>query len=148
MPFPEWRASRIAKLGVIAFGSAIILLFIIFFYFDYTGKSDIIRFLTFNSISASLNESLDSDSSDLEHTETVLEDYDGDVELVVASLKQQDTSWYTTYFPFWKANGYVVDDSTAPLTVPQNKGHEAIVYLLYVAHLLTCGIEIQPFLSF
>lgn len=148
MPFTEWRASRIAKLGMIAFGSAIILLFIIFFYFDYRGNSDIIRLLTFNSISASLNESFDRDSSDLEHTETGLKDYDGDVELVVANLKQQDTSWYTTYFPFWKANVYAADDSTAPLAVPQNKGHEAMVYLSYVAHLLTCGIEIQPFLSF
>lgn len=51
------------------------------------------------------------------------------VELVVSSLKKENASWYPVYFPHWKSNVYVVDDPAAPLTVPQNKGHEAMVYL-------------------
>ena len=51
------------------------------------------------------------------------------VEFVVASLKGDDTSWFAQFIPQWKANIYVVDDHTAPLTVPENKGHEAMVYL-------------------
>ncbi|KAF7541460.1 hypothetical protein G7054_g521 [Neopestalotiopsis clavispora] len=55
-----------------------------------------------------------------------------DVEIVVASLKKEDTSWLSTHLPEWKANIYVVDDSKAHLTVPINKGHEAMVYLTYI----------------
>lgn len=55
-----------------------------------------------------------------------------DVEIVVASLKKEDTSWLSTHLPEWKANVYVVDDSKAHLTVPMNKGHEAMVYLTYI----------------
>jgi hypothetical protein len=51
------------------------------------------------------------------------------VELVISSLKKENASWYPVYFPRWKSNIYVVDDPAAPLTVPQNKGHEAMVYL-------------------
>lgn len=51
------------------------------------------------------------------------------VELVISSLKRENTSWYPGYFPHWKSNVYVVDDPAAPLAVPQNKGHEAMVYL-------------------
>lgn len=52
-----------------------------------------------------------------------------DVELVVSSLKTENASWYQGYFPRWKSNIYIVDDPAAPLTVPKNKGHEAMVYL-------------------
>lgn len=51
------------------------------------------------------------------------------VEFVVASLKGDDTSWFKQYIPRWKANIYIVDDASAPLTVPKNKGREAMVYL-------------------
>lgn len=51
------------------------------------------------------------------------------VEFVVASMKQDDTSWFKKYIPRWKANVYIVDDPKAALTVPQNKGREAMVYL-------------------
>lgn len=51
------------------------------------------------------------------------------VEFVVASMKRDDTSWFKKYIPRWKANIYIVDDSRASLTVPQNKGREAMVYL-------------------
>ena len=50
-------------------------------------------------------------------------------ELVVASLKGDDTSWLHTYLSDWKANVYVVNDQTAALTVELNKGREAMVYL-------------------
>ena len=51
------------------------------------------------------------------------------VEFVVASMKDDDTSWFKEYIPQWKANIYAVDDPSAPLTVPENKGREAMVYL-------------------
>ena len=50
-------------------------------------------------------------------------------ELVVASLKAENTSWLGQYLPDWTANVYIVDDSVAKLTVPKNKGREAMVYL-------------------
>ena len=50
-------------------------------------------------------------------------------EFVVASLKQDDTSWLQEHFSDWKANIYVVNDQAAQLTVPVNKGREAMVYL-------------------
>ena len=53
-------------------------------------------------------------------------------ELVVASLKGDDTSWMQEYLPDWKANIYIVNDATAELTVPKNKGREAMVYLTWV----------------
>ncbi|ETS73832.1 hypothetical protein PFICI_14778 [Pestalotiopsis fici W106-1] len=54
------------------------------------------------------------------------------VEIVVASTKKENTKWLSTYLPEWKTNIYVVDDSKASLTVPVNKGHEAMVYLTYI----------------
>ena len=53
-------------------------------------------------------------------------------ELVVASLKGDDTSWLHEHFPDWKANIYIVDDQKAEMTVPTNKGREAMVYLTWV----------------
>lgn len=53
-------------------------------------------------------------------------------ELVVASLKGDDTSWMQEHLPDWKANIYVVNDQSAKLTVPKNKGREAMVYLTWV----------------
>ena len=50
-------------------------------------------------------------------------------ELVVASLKGDDTSWLDEHFKDWKKNVYVVDDPTASLTVKKNKGREAMPFL-------------------
>lgn len=58
-----------------------------------------------------------------------------DVELVVASMKHENTSWLLEYFPDWHSSIYVVDDPEAALTVPMNKGRESMVYLTCV-HLL------------
>ncbi|RYP81642.1 hypothetical protein DL770_005850 [Monosporascus sp. CRB-9-2] len=60
------------------------------------------------------------------------ESYRDDVELVVASTKQEDTSWIQKYLPDWYTYKYVVDDPTAPFTVPKNKGREAMVYLTHI----------------
>lgn len=51
------------------------------------------------------------------------------VELVVASMKRQNTSWLVEFFPHWRKSIYIVDDQTAPLTVPTNKGRESMAYL-------------------
>lgn len=53
------------------------------------------------------------------------------VEIVVASLSTQNTSWVHSHLPGWLRSVYVVDDPSAKLTVPKNKGHEAMVYLRY-----------------
>ncbi|KAI0391894.1 hypothetical protein F5Y17DRAFT_478245 [Xylariaceae sp. FL0594] len=67
---------------------------------------------------------------------------DRDLELVVASIQSEDTSWFHTHLPHWHKNIYVADyspptsssssSSPPPLTVPQNKGREAMVYLTYL----------------
>ncbi|KAL1956907.1 hypothetical protein VTO42DRAFT_6654 [Malbranchea cinnamomea] len=53
-------------------------------------------------------------------------------EIVVASLKDDDTSWLAEHLPDWKTQIYVADDPDAELTVPENKGHESMVYLTYI----------------
>ncbi|KAI3317368.1 hypothetical protein HD806DRAFT_515294 [Xylariaceae sp. AK1471] len=60
------------------------------------------------------------------------QEQDHELELVVASTKKEDTSWLHTFLPAWHKNIYVADDTTAPLTVPKNKGREAMVYLTYM----------------
>lgn len=50
-------------------------------------------------------------------------------EIVVASLSDDDTSWLEKELPGWGRSVYVVNDKTAKLTVPINKGREAMVYL-------------------
>jgi hypothetical protein len=60
------------------------------------------------------------------------QDQDHEFELVVASTKKEDTSWLHTYLPSWHKNIYVADDAGAALTVPKNKGREAMVYLTYM----------------
>ena len=52
-----------------------------------------------------------------------------DRELVVAKLKHEDTEWIGEYLPDWSRSIYVVDDPNAELSVPINKGREAMVYL-------------------
>lgn len=50
-------------------------------------------------------------------------------DMVVASMKSDDTSWLAEYFQDWSRSIYVVDDKNAPLTVARNKGRESMVYL-------------------
>ena len=53
-------------------------------------------------------------------------------ELVIASMTRENTDWVSRLLPDWSAKIYVVDDPTSPLTVPVNKGREAMVYLTYL----------------
>jgi hypothetical protein len=49
--------------------------------------------------------------------------------VVVASQASEDATWLDKHFPQWEKNIYRVDDSSAKLTVPKNKGRESMVYL-------------------
>ncbi|XHF99427.1 hypothetical protein AWENTII_002929 [Aspergillus wentii] len=53
-------------------------------------------------------------------------------DMVVASMKSDDTSWLFEHFPEWHKSIYVVDDKSAELTVKKNKGRESMVYLTYI----------------
>ncbi|KAK3347112.1 hypothetical protein B0T25DRAFT_553661 [Lasiosphaeria hispida] len=54
-------------------------------------------------------------------------------EIVVASRKFENTSWVNQYLPgTWTRSIYVSDDPSANLTVPRNKGREAMVYLTHL----------------
>lgn len=57
---------------------------------------------------------------------------DNDVEIVIASMKKENVTWLHDYLPDWKKNIYVVDDPGAELSVPTNKGREAMVFLTWV----------------
>jgi hypothetical protein len=48
---------------------------------------------------------------------------------IVASRKNDDTTWIEENLPDWDLVRYVVDDPEARYTVPKNKGREAMVYL-------------------
>lgn len=50
-------------------------------------------------------------------------------ELVVASIQEDDTMWLYDNLPNWTKQIYIVDNSTAELKVPVNKGRESMVYL-------------------
>jgi hypothetical protein len=52
---------------------------------------------------------------------------------VVASVVREDPTWLLAHFSDWDVRRYVVDNQTADLTVPINKGREAMVYLTWVA---------------
>ncbi|KXS96745.1 hypothetical protein AC578_9008 [Pseudocercospora eumusae] len=54
------------------------------------------------------------------------------VTLVVASLKNENTTWLQATPPDWQKLVYVVDDPEAALTTPFNKGRESSVYLTYI----------------
>ena len=56
------------------------------------------------------------------------------VEIVVASLKSENTSWVQQHLPNWFRSIYIVDDPSAKLTVPRNKGREAMVYLSHLVN--------------
>lgn len=53
-------------------------------------------------------------------------------ELVVASMVGDDIAWLDEHFGAWKKNVYVVDNASALLTVPKNKGREAMPFLTYI----------------
>ena len=52
--------------------------------------------------------------------------------LVVAQAGEEDVDWIGEELPDWQPAVYVVDDPTAPLHPPKNKGHEVMVYLSYI----------------
>jgi Protein of unknown function (DUF3431) len=119
---------RAAKTVYITLASAFTSL-ILLFYLYHVVNSHAVGSLSLNFVFPFTSDTNGNTESTLENLP--LEDRHQDVELVVASTKKQDTSWYSKYFPDWKFNIYIVDDPAAPLTVPQNKGHEAMVYLTY-----------------
>lgn len=52
--------------------------------------------------------------------------------VVVASQKEDDTSWLQQRLPSWPVARYIVDDEYAEFQVPINKGKEAMVYLTFL----------------
>ena len=93
-------------------------LFFLYFFYLYNHKSEI------------RNSGFDHESKKTDQTIP-------DKELVVASLVGDDTSWLDEPFSDWKTNIYVVNDPNASLTVPKNKGREAMVYLTYARYRLS-----------
>ncbi|KAK8129697.1 hypothetical protein PG999_002077 [Apiospora kogelbergensis] len=58
-----------------------------------------------------------------------------EIDIVVASVKSDNTTWFHRHLPSeWQKSIYVVNDPKAPLTVPQNKGREAMVYLTHIVN--------------
>lgn len=52
--------------------------------------------------------------------------------LVIARTKEEDMEWLEKEIPDQPTAIYVVDDPSAPLHPPKNKGHEVMVYLTYI----------------
>lgn len=52
--------------------------------------------------------------------------------LVIASQKQDDTSWIDEHLPDWRYVRYMTDEPHGKYKVPLNKGNEAMVYLTSV----------------
>lgn len=52
--------------------------------------------------------------------------------LVIARTKEEDMEWLQREIPDQQTAIYVVDDPSAPLHPPKNKGHEVMVYLTYI----------------
>jgi hypothetical protein len=63
--------------------------------------------------------------------------------LVVASMKGDNTSWLFGSLPDWHKSVYVVDDRKADLTVVKNKGRESMVYLTYDAAEIPIHVEMS-----
>ncbi|KAH0286430.1 hypothetical protein KCU62_g6747, partial [Aureobasidium sp. EXF-3399] len=66
--------------------------------------------------------------------------------LTIARMKHEDTSWVDEEDLDLEQYIYVVDDPEASLRVPQNKGHEAMVYLTYVIDSYDALPEISIFM--
>ncbi|PCG96539.1 Protein of unknown function DUF3431 [Penicillium occitanis (nom. inval.)] len=132
----DQQALKTTKLVIITVASTFISLFFVLSYLYHSSGSDALGLLTFDFTfynTYTLKEPVSDNNNNETHEELpAADDYEYDVELVIATLKQQNTSWYSTYFPGWKSNIYIVDEAAAPLTVPQNKGNEAMVYLTYI----------------
>lgn len=55
--------------------------------------------------------------------------------LVISSTKEENVNWVGANFDqdeYIRPAVYVVDDKTAPLHTPENKGHEVMTYLTYI----------------
>lgn len=52
--------------------------------------------------------------------------------LVIARTKEEEMEWLQRELPDQQTAIYVVDDPSAPLHPPKNKGHEVMVYLTYI----------------
>ncbi|MCJ1288966.1 hypothetical protein MMC34_000497 [Xylographa carneopallida] len=52
--------------------------------------------------------------------------------IVIGKLASEDTSWVTRELPDWHPFIYSVDNTSAALHTPVNKGREALAYLSYV----------------
>jgi hypothetical protein len=52
--------------------------------------------------------------------------------LVMARVSNEDVSWVYNELQGFNLSIYTVDNTTASLTVPMNKGHEAMAYLTYI----------------
>ncbi|KAI1333417.1 hypothetical protein F5Y16DRAFT_415106 [Xylariaceae sp. FL0255] len=62
-----------------------------------------------------------------------------DLELVVASTESDDRTWLYEHLSYWRKSIYVIDDDKddsnaipLQLSVPENKGQEAMAYLTYI----------------
>ncbi|KPM43652.1 hypothetical protein AK830_g2864 [Neonectria ditissima] len=107
---PRQRANRVNLLGIIV---AVVFLLVLFR----------------DSILPSSGGRAPLDTTKSQSSQRLGED---DVEMVVASMKHENVSWLDDYLPEWRKNVYVVDDNKAKLTVPMNKGREAMVFLTYI----------------
>ncbi|EGC49602.1 conserved hypothetical protein [Histoplasma capsulatum var. duboisii H88] len=96
---------------------AVLLLFISVYYVQVCFKTTATLFSSTSSIPPSWKQSIGLVRSK---------------EIVVASLKDDDTSWVAEHLSDWNANIYVVDDPRSELTVPMNKARESMVYLTYI----------------
>ncbi|KAF1948994.1 hypothetical protein CC80DRAFT_430201, partial [Byssothecium circinans] len=67
-------------------------------------------------------------------------------ELVVASSEGDETGWLDDHFDTWKKNVYVADNASAPLTVPINKGKEAMPFLTFIINRYDSLPEVSIFI--
>ncbi|KAI9810129.1 MAG: hypothetical protein M1827_006655 [Pycnora praestabilis] len=56
----------------------------------------------------------------------------GDKVIVMAKMQKEDTQWVADNLPDWRHAIYTVDNTSAPLHTPANKGHESMAYLTYI----------------
>lgn len=110
------RRSRIKAIGLTIF--LVLALYILFFAHSATTPHSVTKSSTKGSYAQ-------QHGSQAKPTDAVRQRRD----MVVASMKDDDTSWLFEFFPDWHKSIYVVDDKSAPLTVPRNKGREGMVYL-------------------
>lgn len=75
-----------------------------------------------------------SESIKIAPTETPAVPVPREKELVLAAMRSSNMSWVSDHLPGWYTNIYRADASPeeANLTVPANRGNEAMVYLTYV----------------